>query len=1078
MKFFIFFIFLPILFSISVVFSADVSRALFRTTFVATNIGDDRTNFAVGFPISGNTLVSGGYINSTALNAVVQAGEDLPSMPPTDRIDVENLITYNGTSFTSYSAAAINNTINDVPLAPTAAGTGTATYFGFHHGARILTVNTTTGGTGTYSHTWEYSRGNDQWGTLTNIVDATNGFRNIGIRSISWNVPLDWVSTNVTGSGVDSFFVRARISSISTLGVVPLAARMWWETGVWSVFVGDLDEGEQHLSNLFMGGPNMVDHHQIFPGTAGVTSSDAAVIELGNTFGIVFNGRLSFASSAINGCLICKGTDFRVYPSGSGQLTLQATGSGGVTLSVSGITLPATGSQEVIVGSNPTNITLSVTGFGSATGAAQNIPDNTQNFTWGASGSAVYIDSIRIEPDDPATITNFNSQSQWASGTETDTEAIAGVPTNRGYRVIETVASNDAEWRTDETTYVNASDFMRVGVPGGVSTNFLIKFDNVQISSSTLIAASFSVTPRSTQSGTTPVLIRAADSCDAVAPGSAAAANSAAKTTASVSWSIPTWTINVVTTSPDLSPIFNELVTDCGGLNGDVVIFILDNGASGVAHREAFQAQLPGATSADITNGDWAELSITTVNVSDFLRLELTPTLTAAPFWTNTLLSGSGGFALVSDITSKTPFPKRSLLLNSGTAAAYNRRMSQDVVASSGQIWGGSVWHTNAQNGGGGAVSTTHRLRFIWLNSSFVEISNVVVSDSTLDTVFEEMELSSQTAPAGTVYLRFAVEVDCTASCNSVLTYSSFDDAIACVCAVAPDYPNILNRLTNGGFGEFDYTGRWISPTITPTTVNNVASTTVTWDIETGTNTSYTVESSINNQATWQTISSSGGSIPGITVGQDLATTNINIRLTLSATGSAAGTDTPYADGLSVSIVDLGAADLRYELNQLPGLTVTDRSGNGNHGTMSYSLNILGSVLNEVNVTVDSIEPILVVTLDPGQQPSAPSIIGNLPPPTDLFTSSTGSDLPFFEPISTAAVGLGISTNSLYSILILFVAVVVGLGSFLATGNIIVVVAGAGLIMVFGLYADILEGWIVITYAMTAIFFIGVSRSV
>jgi len=178
-----------------------------------------------------------------------------------------------------------------------------------------------------------------------------------------------------------------------------------------------------------------------------------------------------------------------------------------------------------------------------------------------------------------------------------------------------------------------------------------------------------------------------------------------------------------------------------------------------------------------------------------------------------------------------------------------------------------------------------------------------------------------------------------------------------------------------------------------------------------------------------------------------------------------------------------GTQQIWYELNTPPSYYFTDRSGQGNDSvSISFPTDSYALTVSEDPLTNVGDDPELTTAADP----SPPSIVGTLPAITDTeyFGQDTGSDVPVFgiliditEDLGGLG-GLGWSTNTLFSTLVLFVGVIAGIGAFIATKQPIIAVAGVLLVMVVGVSADILGAWIAIVYAIVSLSMVGISRSI
>ena len=412
--------------------AADVSDAQFTITVSITNTGTDRDDIPVAFEISGASLVDDSFIESDALNAVVQKDStDVPGMPPTARIAVAGAVTEFGSSFTDQSTAA-GAAAGTFPLLAAAPTVGDAVYFGMDFPGRILTLNTGTAGAGTWTIVWEYRTASD-YTSFSNVVDRTSGFTTGGQKTTSWDMPSsDWITSTTTGASATAYWLRARVDTFSSQTTQPVGEQAWFENGQWWVFVEDLDVDDQQQVILNLGGADMVTAHQLFPGTAGITTDDSAGLELGNTYSVAIEGRLNFSAAAANACILCKTGAITLNVSGSAVSPAIGTSITGASTStstgdVTGITVPGTGEQIIIMASDGVNAATWVNAGGGMTSyPVQTITNNANNLTWASNGGLDYLEWVRLDEITPTVFDFDTSYTDFTAGTLTNTQAYTG----------------------------------------------------------------------------------------------------------------------------------------------------------------------------------------------------------------------------------------------------------------------------------------------------------------------------------------------------------------------------------------------------------------------------------------------------------------------------------------------------------------------------------------------------------------------------------------------------------------------------------------------------------------------------
>jgi len=401
---------------------------------ITNGTSTDQDDIVVPFALSGATLIDGLFMGSNALNAIIHKGTtDIPGMPPSNRIQVEGAVQQDGQSFTEQTSAAQNTTLNDVALLPAAAAVNDAWYFGCDNPCRIVTYEIDTAGVGTWTLAYEYWNGS-AFKALTNVDDRTTAYTTLGRNTVSWDMPSDWATRATTGSSVNSYWGRARVSAFTSETTQPLGSRVFYENGQYWSWVEDLDVGNQEQYTIFLGGgTNLVTAHQVFPGAAGIITADASTLELGNAYSFAVVGRLDFSAAGATTCVLCKTSVITLNVSGSATnavIGTSITGGSTSTGDTQAITVPATGEQTIIMAADGTNaatfVNAGTNGGGMAGYGVQSITDNGNNLTWASNGGIDYFEIIRLDTAAP-TVFNFETSfTDFNTGTQTNTQAYTG----------------------------------------------------------------------------------------------------------------------------------------------------------------------------------------------------------------------------------------------------------------------------------------------------------------------------------------------------------------------------------------------------------------------------------------------------------------------------------------------------------------------------------------------------------------------------------------------------------------------------------------------------------------------------
>lgn len=130
-------------------------------------------------------------------------------------------------TFTDYTAEAISETENDIDIFPATLAADDAIYFSHTSQFDSVIVSVDTAGAGDWGDLiWEYWDG-AAWSAFSGLTDATGNWLLAGDVYASWTVPGDWdVLTSPGGSGLDLYFARARVPSVTSVTTIPLAGRV------------------------------------------------------------------------------------------------------------------------------------------------------------------------------------------------------------------------------------------------------------------------------------------------------------------------------------------------------------------------------------------------------------------------------------------------------------------------------------------------------------------------------------------------------------------------------------------------------------------------------------------------------------------------------------------------------------------------------------------------------------------------------------------------------------------------------------------------------------------------------------
>jgi hypothetical protein len=260
---------------------------------------------------------------------------------------------------------------------------------------------------------------------------------------------------------------------------------------------------------------------------------------------------------------------------------------------------------------------------------------------------------------------------------------------------------------------------------------------------------------------------------------------------------------------------------------------------------------------------------------------------------------------------------------------------------------------------------------------------------------------------------------------------------------------------------NFVASGTWVSPAIDLNSISSLSYCAIGWSATTPANTAVTGSYSTDGGSNYS--AATNGSCPFDAGSDQSGVTDLRVRLTLSATSS---TDTPLVTALGVIVGDTAGQTVRYQLNDTPALTITDRTGNGYGGTMSFPAQPSG-----VSTTVGSMTAIR-------SAPSAQTALG-VPQVTspvtgaavspNLFTlDETGwAALPGYAVInSMSTAGDGLPIQFVWYIFLGFFIIMAGFFALNLTQSLfaaaVTMALGIGAALAIG--GGLLPGWVIFVF--------------
>ena len=165
----------------------------------------------------------GGYIAEKTLN-VLAPSIGLPTTATYSPGAVDGAIADDGGVQTVETTEANSATANDMTLLPAAPVVNDAYYFGLSTVWDWLSLNIGTAGVGTWTIVWEYWNGS-AWASLLRAKDTSNGFRNGGYQSVTFERPGDWATSSILL--LNLYWVRARVTAYTSITTQPLGTQAW-----------------------------------------------------------------------------------------------------------------------------------------------------------------------------------------------------------------------------------------------------------------------------------------------------------------------------------------------------------------------------------------------------------------------------------------------------------------------------------------------------------------------------------------------------------------------------------------------------------------------------------------------------------------------------------------------------------------------------------------------------------------------------------------------------------------------------------------------------------------------------------
>ena len=248
--------------------------------------GTTISNAQAPFNLSSVSLADSLFMGVNGLDVDVRAGAShIEYMPGTSR--VEMLACFNNAA-ANETAACNESTSDDVTLPIT----GSAVYeFAADNQFHILHVTVSTPAIADWTVVWEYWDG-AAYVALSNVSDGTNGFTTSGHHLIQFDFPLAGEWGLETLHAVEGYWIRARVSSATSVTIPPTAEQVWYETGRWWAIIPEISPAEevQYDAHFDVEGGYSKAFHYYFPHIDGVIVTDDVTVQLTGAYSAEWKG--------------------------------------------------------------------------------------------------------------------------------------------------------------------------------------------------------------------------------------------------------------------------------------------------------------------------------------------------------------------------------------------------------------------------------------------------------------------------------------------------------------------------------------------------------------------------------------------------------------------------------------------------------------------------------------------------------------------------------------------------------------------------------------------------------------------
>ncbi len=490
------------------------------------------------------------------------------------------------------------------------------------------------------------------------------------------------------------------------------------------------------------------------------------------------------------------------------------------------------------------------------------------------------------------------------------------------------------------TSHTVSGSLVGVGRSGAQTIQSWVRYNNVDIpNAATITSALLTITAAATNNRTSVSNIYAEDSDDAPVVNDDTGWHNQVLTTAFAVYDGPhQWTINEYEQLTDMSTVVQEVVDRGGWSSGaDMAFYWLDDGSAPSSFQHAISLSGESSSSSaraprffvewtDSNPGDsWANLQGGIGR--NFLDSTETATTQIAATTTTDQWQNIGRSIFLFD-TSALPDTDH---ISSATFDFVATSKIDGLTESISLVTSAPASDTELAVGDFDSFGTTQQ-------ATDLTIASLTADSSTFNTFTLTETGEGNISKTTTTTLGTMLASDRT---NSEPTWSSGATSKVAMATSEETLSGdkrptltVTHNASGASGGTTVTSGTRTSVAIDLSGVTQLAYCAIGWEASVPPGTTVSVSTSVAGLAGPFTASTNGSCPAGLTIGESLASiTDFRTRVTLTTTDD---TITPLVTALGLIVEDEAGQDVYYQLITTPSATVTDRSGSGNTGTMSF----------------------------------------------------------------------------------------------------------------------------------------------